>query len=44
LRRGPGALARAGLTPRLKKLRWALLKNRKNWKSYRSHSVSDHGL
>jgi transposase len=25
------ALAQAGLVPRLKKLRWALLKNRKNW-------------
>lgn len=25
------ALAKAGLAPRLKKLRWALLKNRKNW-------------
>jgi transposase len=25
------ALAQAGLMPRLKKLRWALLKNRKNW-------------
>jgi transposase len=25
------ALAQAGLKPRLKKLRWALLKNRKNW-------------
>lgn len=25
------ALAKAGLQPRLKKLRWALLKNRKNW-------------
>jgi transposase len=25
------ALAQAGLAPRLKKLRWALLKNRKNW-------------
>jgi transposase len=25
------ALAQAGLLPRLKKLRWALLKNRKNW-------------
>jgi transposase len=25
------ALAQAGLQPRLKKLRWALLKNRKNW-------------
>lgn len=25
------ALAQAGLRPRLKKLRWALLKNRKNW-------------
>ncbi len=25
------ALAEAGLQPRLKKLRWALLKNRKNW-------------
>ena len=25
------ALAEAGLEPRLKKLRWALLKNRKNW-------------
>jgi len=25
------ALAKAGLIPRLKKLRWALLKNRKNW-------------
>jgi len=25
------ALAEAGLKPRLKKLRWALLKNRKNW-------------
>lgn len=25
------ALAKAGLVPRLKKLRWALLKNRKNW-------------
>ncbi len=27
------ALAKAGLVPRLKKLRWALLKNRKNWTS-----------
>lgn len=27
------ALAQAGLEPRLKKLRWALLKNRKNWTS-----------
>ena len=25
------ALAQAGLQPRLKRLRWALLKNRKNW-------------
>jgi transposase len=25
------AMAEAGLVPRLKKLRWALLKNRKNW-------------
>lgn len=25
------AMAQAGLAPRLKKLRWALLKNRKNW-------------
>jgi transposase len=25
------ALAQAGLVPRLKKMRWALLKNRKNW-------------
>ncbi len=27
------AMAQAGLVPRLKKLRWALLKNRKNWTS-----------
>lgn len=27
------ALAKAGLAPRLKKLRWALLKNRRNWTS-----------
>ena len=27
------ALAQSGLKPRLKKLRWALLKNRKNWTS-----------
>jgi transposase len=30
-RQEAGALAAAGLKPRLKKLRWALLKNRKNW-------------
>jgi transposase len=30
-RREAQALAQAGLQPRLKKLRWALLKNRQNW-------------
>ena len=35
------ALAQAGLVPRLKKLRWALLKNRKNWTASERRRMGD---
>ena len=35
------AMAQAGLVPRLKKLRWALLKNRKNWTTKERRRMSD---
>jgi transposase len=36
-----GALAKAGLMPRLKRLRWALLKNRKNWTAHERERMRD---
>jgi transposase len=42
VRRGEArALAQAGLVPRLKKLRWALLKNRKNWTQSERRRMND---
>lgn len=35
------ALAQAGLVPRLKRLRWALLKNRKNWTASERRRMKD---
>jgi transposase len=35
------AMAQAGLVPRLKKLRWALLKNRKNWTTKERRRMRD---
>ena len=35
------AMAHAGLVPRLKKLRWALLKNRKNWTTKERRRMGD---